>query len=127
CFALDEPAVGDSAGDPLLEFLGSLDTEHVLEQCRDAGALSRGPGEALVELGERKRQPEEREGPTQSLKNDVVVPGTSFVGFAFRLCVSLGHPHLSSPGVGVGSATGEGGELTGRRSYSVRSRGLVRT
>ncbi len=70
---VDESARVDAAADALLELLGGLESEDVFEQRGRAGALVRGPREALVELGQRARQSEELQVPSQSLGNEAVV------------------------------------------------------
>src|SRR6266702_384922 len=120
--AFDQAADRDTSRDALLEFVRRLGAQHVLEQRGGAGAFARGPGESVVELGEREGQPEELEMSSEPVDELGVVGGVVVVSI---FAVSLGHggfSWVSSEGAGeVGGAN-----ASGRRSYSVRSRGRVR-
>lgn len=92
-----EPAAIDAACDALLQLVGGLDTEDVLEQRRRTGTLAYGPRESLVELLKSTGQPEEFEVSSESLESGVVAGGVA--GFS----VSLGHkPSWTGSGVGAG-------------------------
>jgi hypothetical protein len=116
--ALDEPAGVDASGDALLELVRRLDAEDVLEEGGRAGALAGGPREPLIELVERAGQSEEVEMSPES-GEDGVVGGLAPVSRLGSGCAaSLGH--------GVVSCARDR-EVSGRRSYWVRSRGTART
>lgn len=74
-FSLGRPAGGDAACNASLELVGDLDAEDVLEELGRPGLLLGGPGEPLVELGERERQPEEFEVLPESGEDGVVGGG----------------------------------------------------
>jgi hypothetical protein len=59
CLSLDEPTGVDAPGDALLELVGGLDAEDVLEERGGAGALVGGPRKQVIELIERAGQSEE--------------------------------------------------------------------
>jgi hypothetical protein len=117
--ALDEPAGGDAAGDALLELVRGFGAEDVLEERGRAGALAGGPREPLVERVERVGQSEEGEVSSEPGEDRVVVRGASrsVSRFGSGSAASLGH-------AGVSCAPAR--EVSGRRSYWVRSRGAVR-
>jgi hypothetical protein len=88
-FALGQAAGGDAPGDALLELVRDLDAEDVLEELRGAGALLGRPGEPLVELGERERQPEELEVVSESGEDGIVAGGVDS-GSGFGAVGSIG-------------------------------------
>jgi hypothetical protein len=68
----------EAASDALLELVGCLDSEDVLEECGRAGALAGGPGQVLIELGQGARQSEERDVSAESPEDvDVAVVAVS--------------------------------------------------
>jgi hypothetical protein len=118
--ALDEPTGIDAADDALFELVSGLETEDVLDEGGGPGAFVGGPREKLVELVERAGQAEEVEVSSQPGDDGVVIaaPAISLLGFGW--VASLGH-------AGVSSVRDRDAVVRGRRSYSVRSRGTVRT
>ena len=109
-----------------LEFLGlnrtldELDERLAWAARGRAGALAGGPRESVVELVAGAGQSKELEVSPESLEDEVVVSLSVLSRFASVGVVSLGH------GV-VSSVRDRDAEVRGRRSYSVRSRGAVRT
>ena len=116
--ALNQPAAVDAAADALLELVRGFETEDVLEERGRAGALVSRPGEALVEIGEGLRQAEELEVSSEPGEDGLVVAGSAVAGLGAGSAASLGHAVVSSGRVRD--------EVSGRRSYSVRSRGTAR-
>ena len=119
CLALDEPAGVDAPGDALLELVRGLGAEDVLEERGRAGALARGPRQPLVELVKRAGQSEEFEVSSEALADEVVVAPSALSWLRSGGGASLGHSVVSS-------VRDRDAEVRGRRSYSVRSRGIVR-
>jgi len=117
--ALDQPAAVDAPSDPLLELVGGLEAQDVLEERGGAGALVGGPREELVELVARAGQPEEFEVPSEPRDDGVVVAWSAVSLLGSGRVASLGH-------AGVSWVRDRDAEVRGRRSYSVRSRGAVR-
>lgn len=117
--ALDEAAGVDTPDDALLELVGGLEAEDVLDERGGARALVSGPREQLVELVERAGQSEEVEVSSQSGDEGVVVAASAVSLLGFGWVGSLGH-------AGVSSVRDRDAVVSGRRSYSVRSRGTVR-
>ncbi len=117
--ALDEPAGVDAPYDPLFELVRGFDAEDVLEERGSAWALVRGPRESLVELVERAGQAEELEVASEPGADGVVVAGSAVSWLGSGGSASLGH-------AGVSWADDRDALVSGRRSYSVRSRGTVR-
>ena len=117
--ALDEPAGVDAPLDPLLELVRGLDAEDMLEERGRAGALVRGPREVVVELVEGAGQSEELEVASQSSADGVVVAASAVFGLGSGGSASFGHAVVSWAG-------DRAALVSGRRSYSVRSRGTVR-
>ena len=104
----------------MTKFLDPLDSAFILLE-NPGTSMNIG---AIVELGEGESQSEELEVSPQSREDE----GVGRCGAVTRvvvsiLAVSLGHAGVSSVGqsVGVGDA-----DASGKRSYSVRSRGWVR-
>src|SRR5436190_15641913 len=93
--ALDEATGVDPAADALLELVGGLGAEQVLEQRGDTRALAGGPGEVRVELVEGVGQAEELEVSSEPSGNEVVVTGSGLgsggSGSGDGLVGSLGH------------------------------------
>ena len=118
--ALDEPAGVDAPDDALLELVSGLEAEDMLDERGGARALVSGPREQLVELVERAGQSEEVEVSSQSGDEGVVVAASAVSLLGFGWVASLGH-------AGVSSMRDRDAVVSGRRSYSVRSRGTVRT
>jgi hypothetical protein len=118
--ALEEAAGVDAPGDALLELVGGLEAQDVLEEGGGARALVSSPGKPLVELFERAGQPEEVEGSSQPGDDGVVVAGSAVSLLGSGRGASLGH-------AGVSGGRDRDAVERGRRSYSVRSRGTVRT
>ena len=96
-FALGQAAGGDASCDALLELVGDLDAEDVLEELRGTWALLGGPGEPLVELGEGDRQSEELEVFSES-GDDRVVSGGVVSWLGSGSVGSLGHAKVSLRG-----------------------------
>lgn len=117
--ALDETTGVDAAADALLELVRGLGTEEVLEKRGGAGTLASGPDEMRVELVEGMTQAEEVEVSSEASGDEVIVAGAVGSGFGDRLVDSLGHEEVSWVSDRVA-------RVSGRRSYSVRSRGAVR-
>lgn len=118
--ALDEPARVDAADDALFELVRGFEAEDVLDERRGAGAFVGGPREERVELVERAGQSEEVEVSSQSGGDGVIVAASAIWLLGFGWVASLGH-------AGVSSVRDRDALVRGRRSYSVRSRGTVRT
>lgn len=118
--ALDEPAGVDATDDALFELVSGLEAEDMLDERGGAGALVGGPREELVELVERAGQAEEVEVSSQPGDDGVVVAASAVSLLGFGWVASLGH-------AGVSSVRDRDAVVRGRRSYSVRSRGTVRT
>lgn len=117
--ALDEAAAVDAPRDALLELVRGLETENVLEQRGRTGPLAGRPGEALVEIGEGSGQAEELEMSSEPGEDGLVVGESAVARLGAGSAASLGHG-------GVSSRRGRDAEVSGRRSYSVRSRGTAR-
>jgi hypothetical protein len=118
--ALDEAAADDPPDDALLELVRGLEAEDVVEQLCDAGAFAGSPREEVVELVEGADQSEEVEVASEPSEDGVVVAGPALAGPGAGWVASLGH-------AGDSGARDRDAVVRGRRSYSVRSRGLVRT
>ena len=117
--ALDEPALVDAPRDALLELVRGLRAEDVLEEGGRAGPLAGRPRELLVEIRERPGQPEELEMSSEPGEDGLVGGGAAVARLAADGGASLGHAVVSS-------GRGRDAEVSGRRSYSVRSRGSAR-
>jgi len=117
--ALDEAAGVDAPRDALLELVGGLDAEDVLEQRGRAGALAGRPRQPVVELVARAGQSEEVEVSPESFADEVVVAASAISRWGSVGAGSLGHSVASFGG-------DRDAEVSGRRSYSVRSRGAMR-
>jgi hypothetical protein len=89
--ALDEAAAIDPPDDALLELVGGLEAQDVVEQRGDAGALAGGPREEVIELAERAGQPEEVEVSSESSEDGVVGAGSALAGLGAGWVASLGH------------------------------------
>jgi hypothetical protein len=118
--ALDQAAGVDAPDDALLELVSGLEAEDVLDERGGAGAFVGGPREKLVELVERAGQAKEVEVSSQPGDDGVVVAASAVSLLGFGWVASLGH-------AGVSSVRDRDAVVRGRRSYSVRSRGTVRT
>lgn len=116
--ALGKPAGVDAPRDALLELVRGFGTEDVLEERGRTGPLAGRPGELPVEFGEGLGQSEELEVSSES-GEDRLVAGATALGLDAGGAVSLGHAVVSS-------GCHRGPEVSGKRSYSVRSRGTVR-
>jgi hypothetical protein len=117
--SLDEATGVDAAADALLELVRGLGAEEVLEEGGGAGTLAGGPDEVRVELVEGMAQAEEVEVSPEASGDEVVVAGSVGAWFGDGLVDSLGHGEVSWVSDRVA-------RVSGRRSYSVRSRGAVR-
>jgi hypothetical protein len=115
--ALDEAAAVDAARDPLLELVRGLEAEDVLDERGGTGPLAGGPCQELVELREGAGQSEELEVSAKSGEDRIIVAGSAIAGVGSGLAAALGHAVVSSE---------RDRGVSGRRSYSVRSRGTVR-
>ncbi len=118
--ALDQTAGVDAPDDALLELVSGLEAEDVLDESGGAGPLVGGPRKELVELVKRAGQAEEVEVSSQPGEDGVVVAESAVSLLGFGWVASLGH-------AGVSSVRDRDAVVRGRRSYSVRSRGTVRT